>query len=299
MEKCEIDLFSPCVDFVFKGIFADEAILKNFLTTVLDWQYGPIEHLTFSDKELFKTSAHGKEVILDLKATLKNGSIISIEIQCIAQKHYIERSLYYWAKLYEDQLKSGENYSKLMPVVSVNILNHKHPDILENNPYNRYSLMNEETFSKLTDKLSIHYIELGKFTEQWISGNTKNNWLTFLKDPKEVLMHSEDYNQALLNAVEKLKWLSQDPEKRAEYEARQKALRDYYGGLMTAKEEGLEQGIQEGIQQGIEQGIEKGRIDVAINFLKVGNISLELIAQCSGLSLEKVYELNESVNNTK
>ena len=54
--------------------------------------------------------------------------------------------------------------------------------------------------------------------------------------------------------------------------------------------EGIEQGIQQGIEQGIEQGAEQTKIETAKNFLKEG-LSVEQIARCTDLPLEKVQEL--------
>ena len=52
-----------------------------------------------------------------------------------------------------------------------------------------------------------------------------------------------------------LKKLSMDEQKRLEYEARQKAIRDYNSQMKSAREYGLKKGMEEGIEQGIEQGI--------------------------------------------
>lgn len=38
----------------------------------------------------------------------------------------IKRSLYYWSKLYEEQLNEGEDYSQLKRTVCINILNFKY-----------------------------------------------------------------------------------------------------------------------------------------------------------------------------
>jgi predicted transposase/invertase (TIGR01784 family) len=195
------------------------------------------------------------------------------------QTHYVARSLYYWAKLYGSQLESGHGYHGLMPVICINILSGKHPDITGQNPYNRYAVVNEENYSKLTNKLSIHYIELGKFTQKWIDGDLRNNWLTFLKNPKEVAVHPH-HSQEIEKALEHLKWLSQDPTKRAEHDARQKAILDRQEELLTAE------------QIGLQKGIEQERIDIALRMLAKG-LDLTIIADYSGLSLDKVKELRD------
>ena len=49
-----------------------------------------------------------------------------------------------------------------------------------------------------------------------------------------------------------------DEQKRMEYEARQKAIRDYNSQMKSAREYGLKKGMEEGIERGVKQGIEQG-----------------------------------------
>jgi len=58
--------------------------------------------------------------------------------------------------------------------------------------------------------------------------------------------------------------------------------------------EGIEQGIQQGIEQGIEQGAEKTKIETAKKLLKEG-LSVEQIARCTALPLEKVNQLKQQI----
>jgi hypothetical protein len=54
---------------------------------------------------------------------------------------------------------------------------------IEKSPYNRYAVINEQTHTKLSNKLSSHYIELGNFTQEWIDGDLRNNCLIFFESP--------------------------------------------------------------------------------------------------------------------
>ena len=62
--------------------------------------------------------------------------------------------------------------------------------------------------------------------------------------------------------------------------------------------EGIEQGIEKGIEQGIEQGAEQKAIETAKKLLKEG-LSVEQIARCTALPLEKVIKLKEEILNQK
>ena len=65
-------------------------------------------------------------------------------------------------------------------------------------------------------------------------------------------------NPYIGSAYRKLQVISQDRQKRMEYEAREKALRDYNQLMLEAEQRGMEQGIQQGMEQGIQQGMEQG-----------------------------------------
>ena len=99
------------------------------------------------------------------------------------------------------------------------------------------------------------------------------------------------------SAYKKLQLISQDKEKRQEYEAREKAIRDHAEMMLEAEERGWKRGIEEGIEEGIEKGIEKGEyrksIQVAKEMLSKG-FDMAVISQISGIPLEEVEILKSS-----
>lgn len=70
-------------------------------------------------------------------------------------------------------------------------------------------------------------------------------------------------------------------------------------GLAEGHKQGLEQGRKEGLEQGLEQGLErgralgeaKGRADVVRQLAASGLLTLEQVAQATGMSEEKVKAL--------
>ena len=64
----------------------------------------------------------------------------------------------------------------------------------------------------------------------------------------------------------------------------------YETDIKVQRREAYREGLAEGIEQGIEQGAEQKAIETAKNFLKEG-LSVEQIARCTDLPLEKVQEL--------
>lgn len=63
-------------------------------------------------------------------------------------------------------------------------------------------------------------------------------------------------NQYIESAYERLRIISQDKEKRLEYEAREKAILDHNQMMLEAEERGREQGMEQGRKQGMEQAEE-------------------------------------------
>ena len=74
--------------------------------------------------------------------------------------------------------------------------------------------------------------------------------------------------------------------------------RDIHNQIEYAKEiaheEGLEEGLAKGRVKGREEGREERNLEVAINFLQLGT-PCEIVAKATGLSLEEVTKLKESL----
>ena len=66
-------------------------------------------------------------------------------------------------------------------------------------------------------------------------------------------------NSELEEAYDVLDKLSADEKKRLEYETRQRAIRDYNIGMLTAERRGIEAGRKIGRQEGREEGRQEGR----------------------------------------
>ncbi len=56
-----------------------------------------------------------------------------------------------------------------------------------------------------------------------------------------------------------------------------------------------EEGIQQGIEQGIQQGAQQQAIETAVNMLKKKKYPVQEIAELTGLPLQKVLELQQTL----
>lgn len=107
--------------------------------------------------------------------------------------------------------------------------------------------------------MELHILELKKLPPGDQNEEGVIRWMRFFvgKNRKEFedMAKTDEYIE---EAYDELKKLSMDEQKRMEYEARQKAIRDYNSQMKSAREYGLKLGREEGIEQGREQGIKQG-----------------------------------------
>ncbi len=98
-------------------------------------------------------------------------------------------------------------------------------------------------------------------------------------------------NPAIHKAFNILETLSADEKVRREAEMREKALKNEISELAAAKREGMKKGMKEGMKE----GREKEKKDNAKNLLKMGVLTLEQIAEATGLSEEDVSEIQKNL----
>jgi len=258
-------LLNPKIDFVFKKIFGSEEhpeILISFLNAVLKPKK-PIVSVEIKNSDLEKEYIEDKFSRLDVKALTSNKEIINIEIQLKNEYNMIQRSLYYWSKLYEEQLSEGDRYDKLSRTVCINILDFKY---LKNDRFhNGYRLKEIETNEELTDLQEIHFIEIPKLkrfesTEEIV--DLLEGWVEFLRDPEsEVIRKLEMSNKEIREAKDELYRLSRNSKERELSYLREKSLRDEISALANAKEKGLKEGLK--------QGLFEGKLESARSFLDI------------------------------
>ena len=181
---------TPRVDFVFKILFGSKgsnAILKSLINSVLMFEH-PITHITLLNPYNNKTHSTGKLSILDIKAEDERGQLYNIEMQITDQVDYSQRALYYWSKLYSNQLNAGESYGNLRKTISIHILNFNCFD--EEDYHNVFHLLNAKTHHRAFEDLELHFIELKKFKKDLKHMTTTlDRWTTFLSKAEQWESH--------------------------------------------------------------------------------------------------------------
>ena len=272
-------LLDPKMDFVFKNIFGSEKhpnILISFLNATLKPK-DLITEVEIKNTDLNKGYIEDKFSRLDVKATTSNDEIINIEIQLKNEYNMIKRSLYYWSKLYSEQLNEGEDYSLLKRTICINILNFKY---LKTRMFHSVYRMKEiHTNEELSDIQEIHFIEIQKLEDGSDEKDMLVAWIEFLKNPESEKVRSLEMSvDEIREAKDELIKMSNDDTQRELYEMRAKTLRDKISALNEAE------------RKGIKKGEKNKAIEIAKSLINLG-LDKESIAKSTGLDLCEVEKL--------
>lgn len=280
-------LLSPKMDFIFKQIFGNEKhpnILISFLNAILE-PSKEIVSVELKDTNNDKEFENDKFSRIDVRAVTSNNEHINIEIQRKDENDMVERTLYYWSKLYTKQLKNKGKYRELNKTICINILDFNLFSDEEFPHYHNKFRLNEVTLQKeLTDKIEVHFVELNKIKEVKTLLDT---WVEFIRNPESnVITVIESNNAVIKEAKEQLVKISMDEEQRSLYEKKEKILLDERSALYNAELKGEQKGLKKGLEEGVKRGLEK----TALNLINKG-FDNEFIVDATGLSNREVEVL--------
>ena len=232
-------LMSPKVDYCFKELLAYSEIRKGFIAAILNKDPEEIAETTLMPTILSKDTEDGKYGILDVRVRMKNGSQMDLEMQVAPFEFWNNRVIFYFSNMYAEQVKEGDKYKNLKPCIQVSILNFNlfHED---RTCFREIAFCDLTTKQKYTDLLEIYVLELKKLPQEQKEEPLIIKWMRFLaaesREDFEKMAGEDNY---INEAYEVLQKLSADERKRLEYEARQKAIRDYDSQMSSSREEGI------------------------------------------------------------
>ena len=256
------DVVSAKLDIIFKKIFTENVdMLQEFLADILDIPYDDIQDIIVAKQELTPETVDGKFSRLDLNLKVAD-KLINVEIQLKGDNDYRDRTLFYWAKLYTSELKSGETYDQLKKTICINIINF---NMFDRNDYHTEIVTSiKDTGEIFSDKFSIHFFELKKVGKEVNPNNRRELWMQFLNaDSEEEFEVLKQTNVPIMNkAVNIIYDLSEDTKIREMARLREKALHDEASALANAKNEGKAEGRAEGISIGEAKGRAEAEADI-------------------------------------
>ena len=232
-------LMKPKVDYAFKEIMMDEQARIGFLSAVLKLNPKEIKETQILNTNLRKQREKEKLGILDVRILMNNHTEIDIEIQLSAISVWADRALFYLAKMFTDQIHSGEDYTVFKRCVSISILDF---DLFadESEFYSCFHIWEDTRHFLYTDKMEFHVLELPKLPKELREDSSDIElWGKFINaERKEDFVMLAEKNVYIGSVYQHLQVISQDEEKWLEYEAREKAIRDYNQGMLEAEQRG-------------------------------------------------------------
>ena len=298
------------LDAVFKHFFKTN---KNLCANLIQQFIPPLKHrhikvLKFLDSQLHSQNPKDKNSLLDILVQIDHKELINIEMQCFRKKDFNERVLFYWAKLFIRKVKSGINYSQILPTYSLIFTDYTLFKSLKNY-FSSFSLRcDSQTEVVFSDHLKISLVELNKFkpSKSLTELDGKGLWCYLLTRSVELTEEEIEViasrSKMMKQAVDQLEEVSRDEALQILADAREKARMDKIAELDYSREEGLAKGLEkgrlEGMEKGRQEGMEKGRLEgrqeerreVILNMLKK-KTDITFISEVTGLSVEEIKKL--------
>jgi predicted transposase/invertase (TIGR01784 family) len=255
--------YPPTNDLVFKKLFGeDRQITRDALVILINEIVGLKGENKIKTVELLNpyvvADLNQKRPVLDIKAKSENGIKYNVEMQLAPQDYYSARALYYWAKLYTQDLEPGKanNYRELSKTIGIHILDFEYYE--GDAVYKKHQMHYGENNNSF-EEIEMHTIELPKFNNNNISNyhDTLSIIIAFLKDPEFVHKNRDKLTKEQLQDLDILytNYIQMHFTKKEKemFDDHDKSIKDEANRLETALNRGIRQGITEGEKQGIEK----------------------------------------------
>lgn len=276
----------PTNDVIFHCLFGtkgNEKITKAFLEKILNKE---VEEIDLDlNLNLIREHYDDKLGILDVRVKDKNGVNYNIEMQNTSSNTLPERIISYWSRLYNGDLKVGNDYNTLNKTIAILIVNDTIKNLEVIKKFHTKWNLREETYTEiiLTDYLEIHIIELPKYIKS--KNYNSNVWLDFLLKPNEkrgmnVMEDSKMKKELEMVEEARKKW----EEIIADEKIRDRALRleiarlDYNTGMNNARQEGIKEGIE-----------------LVIKEMLAKNFAIETISEITKLDIKEIEKIKDKM----
>ena len=276
-------------DLVFKHIFSNEEILRDFLNSFLEFIRLDLKIVSVSvsaQKFTQNDNITLHDYYLDIFAILSNKQCINLEMYNNFGEVETKKSLTYATMLYGHQLKKKESLKNAKKVISLNIINGSYKS-KDSNILLKYELINPETGEKLLDDgIEMYLAPLDNLQKIAYSKDELRfiTWLRFIycRDMDEVVSLAKG-DDIFMSAKEMVEDFVNDPE----------VIRLFHNDSWkedSAELRGREQGIELGREQGLEIGREENNIEIAKKMLKE-KCSISLIKKITNLTTSQIKTL--------
>ncbi len=181
------------IDYAFKIIFGrvgNECILKDLLNSVIytkeEEKITEIHYLNPYGEKLFKND---KQIISDIKFRDEKGRLYTVEMQMYADPYYLNRGIFYSAKLLVSTMKEGMKYDKVECVTGIHLIEKmaQSQNLFKDGKYHTELKIQEKDDTIFSDIMVWHLINLGMFKDiKGIPTDRAYKWLYFIANSKDI-----------------------------------------------------------------------------------------------------------------
>ena len=286
-----------CFDWALKRLLRDKAnfdVLEGFLSTLLNTTI-KIQKLLESESNKDRDDAKMNRV--DILAEDKDGELLLIEVQGESEYAYFQRILFGASKLVTEYIDSGQNYSNVKKVYSINIVYFDlgqgkdyvyhgktefrgihNNEILQLSTFQRQQFGVDEVYKLYPE----YYILKVNDFNRW-SKVPLEQWIYFLSTSD---IPADADAPGLKAAREKLRLSKMTKEEQAAYRRYLDNRVILADQIFTAKGEGRLEGKAEGRAEGRAEGHEEDA-----RRMKADNMPIELISKYTGLTVDEIEKL--------
>ena len=239
-----------------------------------------IKDLTYVQQEHINPFPGKKDALIDVECVDTDGTRFIVEMQVARQRFFYERSLFYSTFGIQQQVeKSSSMDYGFPPVYFVGFMDFSLHEGSDRVLY-RYSLRENETGEEMTGSLQFVFLELTNCRKALTPEATLlDNFCYALHNMEHLTDRPEELKEEIFKRLFKTAEIATfTPEERIKYENDMTTERDIQNYISYAREKGLEEGRAE------------GRMEAARNML-ADEISIDLVAKYTGLSIEQVKQL--------
>jgi predicted transposase/invertase (TIGR01784 family) len=240
-------LLDPKNDFVFKRLFAGAPHLLADLINAVRSAEAPVEVVEVLNPRIDPAELTGKFIVLDVLARDDTGWLFNIEMQVRRHADWPLRSAYYLARTLANQLKGGEEYGELKPVIGIHLMDFEL--FAQEQAHWCFELRDRHHSAVvLTSSLQLHLIELPKADRlrQGAQPAALADWIAYFEHWQEDTIMNAITHEPIRQAMQQLHELSADEDAQRMAFVRERALRDEKSELNAARREGQQEGLQQG-----------------------------------------------------
>lgn len=290
---------NPKADLTFKLLFGENPdLVKSLLNALLPLEPGhEIERVEYATPEMIPENPGKKNSIVDVRCHDNQGREFIVEMQLYWSDEFRQRVMLNASKAVVKQAGTGEDYSLIQPVYSLNLVNeglNLGDGVGPDEFYHHYAVVNVEHTDRILEGFHFVFIDLKKFTPKTIAEKKMAVlWLRFLTEIDE---QTQQVPEELLENPDTRKAL-QILEKSAYNDSQLQAYSDFWMALVderVLREGSYKKGKAEGLAEGVAKGEAKGRAETITENarnLKANGVSVEIIAKSLGLTADEIEAL--------